>query len=180
MTQQPDYHKYIADIEDCAAKGMTHEDIADYIGTATRTFRYWCKVSPEVYAAYKRGRAKAKYYVVGKLFDLIREGNVAATIFYLKTRCRWRETGCIEDDLTAPDTAAPLDENSIARIKTLIRETEEEMQAMDDIRQKGDEMTHTTTLNLTHLYTPNSTPTATTTTTAQTQPPTPPTKNHPN
>lgn len=133
MTQSPDkYRKYLADIEDCAAKGMTHEDIGDYIGLASRTVRHWCRAYPEVMAAYRRGRAKAKVYVVGKLFDLIEEGNVAATIFYLKTQCRWRETGRIEDDLQDLDTAAPLDENSQARIKTLIRETEEEFRAMDD------------------------------------------------
>ncbi|MDZ4871061.1 MAG: hypothetical protein CLLPBCKN_000449 [Chroococcidiopsis cubana SAG 39.79] len=140
MTQSPDkYRKYLADIEDCAAKGMTHEDIGDYIGLASRTVRHWCRAYPEVMAAYRRGRAKAKVYVVGKLFDLIEEGNVAATIFYLKTQCKWRETGTIKDDLQDFDnTPTTLSEESQDRIGTLIREVEEEFRAMDTLRATKD------------------------------------------
>ena len=42
--------------------------------------------------AIKKGKAKANAFVGGKLMSLIREGNPAATIFYMKSRCGWKET----------------------------------------------------------------------------------------
>ena len=42
--------------------------------------------------AIKKGKAKANAFVGGKLMNLIKEGNVSATIFYLKSRCGWKET----------------------------------------------------------------------------------------
>lgn len=42
--------------------------------------------------AVKRGRARGISYVAGKLIERIREGNVSATIFYLKARANWSDT----------------------------------------------------------------------------------------
>ena len=39
--------------------------------------------------------------VVDSLRTLIRAGNVAATLFYLKTQCGWRETSRVE--VSGPD-----------------------------------------------------------------------------
>ncbi len=54
----------------------------------------WDKLTdsePLIASAYKKGQALGVEYVTGKLFALIRKGNVAAIIFYLKTRAGWRE-----------------------------------------------------------------------------------------
>jgi hypothetical protein len=44
----------------------------------------------------QQGQASAKLYVAGKLLDAIKRGNIAATIFYLKTRAGWQETHRVE------------------------------------------------------------------------------------
>lgn len=44
----------------------------------------------------ERGHALANMRVKRKLFDLIEQGNVAATIFYLKARCGWSEVVKVE------------------------------------------------------------------------------------
>ncbi|OWY64732.1 hypothetical protein B7486_45710 [cyanobacterium TDX16] len=139
MAKVPDYHQHLSAIEECAGRGMTHDEIADLLAIATRTFRHWCKEYPEVYGAYRQGRAKAKMYIAGRLFDFIREGNITATIFYLKTQCGWRDNGRIAEDAIVDTTPQVLDEKSESRTKELIYESELELQAMDAIRANTDD-----------------------------------------
>lgn len=135
----PDVDKHLKDIEECASRGFTHEEIADYLGIAARTFRHWCKIYPQVLAAYKFGRAKTKHYVVGRLFNHIDEGNLSAIIFYLKTKAGFSEFNNKDEDRPA-DTAPradTIDEESQSRIKELIRESEEEFREIDRQRASG-------------------------------------------
>ncbi|MCM1513218.1 MAG: DNA-binding protein, partial [Oxalobacter formigenes] len=47
-------------------------------------------------SAIKRGKAKANVFVGGKLMEQIKNGNTVATIFYMKSRCGWKEKNITE------------------------------------------------------------------------------------
>lgn len=81
----------IETIEICAGRGLTLDDIAAILKISPSTLDRRLADMEEVQEAYKRGRAQAKKFVSDRLFDLIVDGNISATIFYLKTQCGWRE-----------------------------------------------------------------------------------------
>lgn len=65
--------------------GVPQESICHIIGVS----------KPTLHAHYRTeldlGMAEANAKVSGALFKLIEQGNVAATIFWLKSRCGWSE-----------------------------------------------------------------------------------------
>ena len=70
---------------------LTKSQLADYFGMSENTFRAVEERQPEVFEAYKKGRAKATSMVAGHLIKQIQSGNTAATIFWLKTQAGWKE-----------------------------------------------------------------------------------------
>lgn len=70
---------------------LTIEQIADYIGIGQTTFYEIQKRQPEVSVAYKQGKQKAVNWVTSKLMEKIAQGDVASTLFYLKTQAGWSE-----------------------------------------------------------------------------------------
>jgi hypothetical protein len=79
------------ELEKLAALRMTNTQIAERLGLCERSFYEHLKKNEELANIIRIAKRKTDAYVVGKLMKLIEEGNVAATIFYLKTKCRWRE-----------------------------------------------------------------------------------------
>jgi hypothetical protein len=77
-----------------AGVGVRQDDIAKIIGCAPKTLRKRCREDLD------RGVAEANAMVSGYLFANAKAGNVAAQIFWLKTRAHWRERA-------APDNLAP-------------------------------------------------------------------------
>lgn len=82
--------------EQLATLGLSIQNVASVLGIAERTFHRYKADHPELEAAYKIGRARGIASVAKSLIDLIRGGNVAATIFFLKTQAGWRETSKVE------------------------------------------------------------------------------------
>jgi hypothetical protein len=72
------------------------EDISLILGVSPNTVRDYKKRYPELSAAYKRGKSKGHLEVTNRLRDQIKDGNVTAMIFYLKTQCRWRDRTRVE------------------------------------------------------------------------------------
>jgi hypothetical protein len=68
-----------------AGVGVRQDDIAKIIGCAPKTLRKRCRDDLD------RGVAEANAMVSGYLFANAKAGNVAAQIFWLKTRAHWRE-----------------------------------------------------------------------------------------
>ena len=81
-----------------AGIGVPQDAIARIIGCAPKTLRKRCRDDLD------RGAAEANAIVSGCLFAAAKGGNVAAQIFWLKTRARWRESAA--QDGTGADRAA--------------------------------------------------------------------------
>lgn len=87
------------------------KEIATFKGMSFDTF---LKLAKE---HYDRGKMDAQNYVISRLFDLIKEGDKSAIIFYLKTQCGWTETQRIETDVNVQHviSAKPLEDNDWAK-----------------------------------------------------------------
>lgn len=79
----------IGQIELMAAAGDTIDEIAEALNLSNSEFRNKKRENAAINNAYKRGRRLAKHSVVKSLMKQIRDGNTAATIFWLKTQAGW-------------------------------------------------------------------------------------------
>jgi len=84
------------------ASVLTSEQIADYLGIGRTTFYEIMDRDADVSERYKKGRARAINDVANGLIAQAKEGNVAASIFYLKTKAGWRETDDKQDKPQMP------------------------------------------------------------------------------
>lgn len=100
-TKQPRIQIDLKKVEEYAQVCDSEEEIALALGISYATLQRRKKDFEEFADAIKRGKAKANVFVGGKLMQKIKEGDTASTIFYLKTRCGWRETQRIEADVKA-------------------------------------------------------------------------------
>jgi len=66
--------------------GLSYETAADFAGIHRDTLLDWRRKDEAFSAAIKGATARGKVGVAGKLLELVRAGNVAACIFWLKTR----------------------------------------------------------------------------------------------
>ncbi len=79
--------------------GMTTVDIANYFGFSKRTFDNIMERQPEFKCAVEKGRVAANATVAGSLFkNATKHNNVAAQIFWMKTRAGWREKDRRDDE----------------------------------------------------------------------------------
>lgn len=92
----------IAQVEALGAV-LSIEQIADYFGIAKSTFYSIMERQPEVSIRYKKGKAKAIGSVSQGLLKKAMSGDVASTIFYLKTQAGWKETQKVEAKMTVSD-----------------------------------------------------------------------------
>ena len=74
-----------------AGVGVPQDDIAKIIGCAPKTLRKRFR------AELHRGAAEAYATMASYLFAAAKGGNIAAIIFWLKTRARWHEPGPTKD-----------------------------------------------------------------------------------
>ena len=81
-----------------AGLGVRQDDIAKIIGCAPKTLRK--RLRDEL----DRGVAEANATISGYLFAAAKAGNIAAIIFWLKTRANWRER--MAPDEPIPGTSA--------------------------------------------------------------------------
>jgi hypothetical protein len=67
----------------------TKSQMAAYFGVTEKTFRAIEKRQPEVFTAYRRGRARAVADIGSNLYQRALEGDIRAMQFYLKTQAGW-------------------------------------------------------------------------------------------
>jgi len=77
--------------------GVPQDDIAKIIGCAPKTLRKHFRDD------LNRGVAEANATIAGYLFAAAKTGNIAAIIFWLKTRANWRERGTATDAIPSAD-----------------------------------------------------------------------------
>jgi cytidylate kinase len=122
--------KELRQVSELAGRGFTMKEIATFKGMSFDTF---LKLAKE---HYDRGKMDAQNYVISRLFDLIKDGDKSAIIFYLKTQCGWTETQRIETDVNVQHviSAKPLEDNDWAKKWTgkTIDITEEEDDGQED------------------------------------------------
>jgi hypothetical protein len=83
-----------------AGLGVAQDDIARIIQCSPKTLRKRCRDDLD------RGVAEANAIVSGSLFAAAQGGNIAAQIFWLKSRARWRERDAAEHRVANGDTEA--------------------------------------------------------------------------
>lgn len=84
--------------ESLAGYGLTEEMIADFFDMSRRGFQDAANRVGNLKSAIVAGRAKAAAIIARKAYDLAASGEVPAmTMFWLKTRLRWRETDRVEN-----------------------------------------------------------------------------------
>ena len=93
----------IAEVERLAAV-LTSEQVADYLCVSRRSFYNIMDRQPEVKEAYRKGRSKAAAAVGGGLLQRAIAGDTASAIFYLKTRCGWRDESKFEPEKDDDDS----------------------------------------------------------------------------
>jgi len=80
-----------------AACGVPQEKIAEIIGCDAKTLRKHFRNELD------RGMAEADAEIIGALFANAKKGNVAAQIFWVKTRVHWREREAPRDPIPGTD-----------------------------------------------------------------------------
>ena len=76
----------LAEVERCAALGLTKEQIALTLGIGYSTLFQKERENPEFKAAIKRGQAAGIKAVTNALYENAMGGNTTAQIFFLKNR----------------------------------------------------------------------------------------------
>ena len=102
MKTKPRIEIDLAKVEQYAQVCDNEEEIALALGVSYSTLQNRKREFEEFANAIKRGKASANIFVGGRLMNLVKDGNPAATIFWMKSRCGWKETQRIEsvDDQT--------------------------------------------------------------------------------
>jgi hypothetical protein len=88
--------KVLQEVKKMSGIGLTQKQIANYYGISAV---YWHRVkkrNKKLDIACKIGKSSAIAAVSGKLMKKINEGNLSATIFYLKTQAGWSEKNTLD------------------------------------------------------------------------------------
>jgi hypothetical protein len=83
-----------------AGLGVPQDDIAKLVGCAPKTLRKRFRVELD------RGVAEANAMISGALFTAAKAGNIAAMIFWLKTRAHWRERSPADGPVARADAGS--------------------------------------------------------------------------
>lgn len=98
MKTKPRIEIDLAKVEQYAQVCDNEEEIALALGVSYSTLQNRKREFEEFANAIKRGKAAANIFVGGRLMGLVKEGNPAATIFWMKSRCGWKESQRLEID----------------------------------------------------------------------------------
>lgn len=86
----------LEEVKILSGRGLTNEQLYCYYGVSGHCWYDTIQRHPELGEAFKEGKAKTIAMVAGELMKAIRNGNVSAIIFYLKTQARWSDPDIIK------------------------------------------------------------------------------------
>ena len=110
-----------AKVRQLSVVGLPQDDIATLIECSAKTLRKHFRRELD------QGGAEANALIAGYLFQNAKAGNVAAQIFWLKTRARWKEMPVPEASALAASDAGENDEKILDNVKArLLRATKTE------------------------------------------------------
>lgn len=106
-------------IAELAGYGLTWDQISSVLKLNKRTLQRHCQDD------YDNGKNVAIGFAAGQLFKKIKEGNLSATIFFLKTQAQWKETNKTEltgenGDAIKTEGAVELSEIQLEAITTAL------------------------------------------------------------
>lgn len=104
METKPRIQIDLRKVEEYAQVCDNEEEIANALGISYSTLQSRKRENEEFKSAIKRGKAKANVFVGGKLMEKIKSGDTASIIFYMKSRCGWKETS--RSEITGADGGA--------------------------------------------------------------------------
>lgn len=88
-------------MEALATQGLSDQQISDALGISLSTLKRHKKLNEPFWTTLKKGRAKGVAVIANKLFTKAQEGDIAAIIFFLKTRGGFFEGGLFEEERKA-------------------------------------------------------------------------------
>lgn len=92
------------EIREMACGGMSRQQVADYYGITVRRLNQIFRQRNEFLAAFNTGLAQGIKVATQELMNRIKEGNIIATIFYLKARGGWIEQQYVKEK---PESDSP-------------------------------------------------------------------------
>ena len=110
-------------VRELAARGVPHEDIATIIGCDATTLRKHFRDELD------RGMAEANAAVCGFLFAAAEAGNVAAQIFWAKTRMHFRERETPRDPIPGTDA------ESASQVVILLPDNNRDPEITEELRK---------------------------------------------
>ena len=91
----------LAEVERLAQTMDSDKEIALALGISEDTLGRRKRDSADFADAIKKGKAKGRAFVGGKLMEKIADGDTAAMIFYLKAKAGWKEKQEITGSFTS-------------------------------------------------------------------------------
>ena len=85
------------------ASVLNKAQLADYFGMSEKTFHAIEARQPEVFTAYRRGKAKKIAEVAGALMKAVDRGDMRAIQFFLKTQAGWSEKNQLQIEAVKND-----------------------------------------------------------------------------
>ena len=82
---------------------LNKAQLADYFGMTEKTFHAIEERQPEVFTAYRRGKAKKIAEVAGALMKAVDRGDMRAIQFFLKTQAGWSEKNQLQIEAVKND-----------------------------------------------------------------------------
>ncbi|MBZ7262473.1 hypothetical protein FMK81_13250 [Klebsiella oxytoca] len=85
-------------MESLASQGLSDQQISDALGISLSTLKRHKKLNEPFWTALKKGRATGVAAIANKLFTKAQGGDIAAIIFFLKTRGGFLEAGAQDEE----------------------------------------------------------------------------------
>lgn len=103
-------------VESLASQGLSNEEIAGCLGISRSTLYAKMGEFPDFSDAIKKGKALGIATATAALMDRIKEGNIAATIFFLKCKAGWRENSQLQQETKQSDSVHAAIHSALERI----------------------------------------------------------------